>query len=116
MSNYVYKSQLRNCIESFVSQKRASGFPYQSSALILLRLDKLMLEKFPEESMLTREICNEWIHLKPGEHPNGLLRRITPVRQLGKYMNGLGYNAYIIPGHIPYRQISMKHISTQKLS
>lgn len=114
MIDYVYKSRLRNFIESFVSQKRAAGFPYQSSALILLHLDKLMLEKFPEESILTREICNEWIHLKPGEHPNGLLRRITPVRQLGKYMNGLGCNAYIIPGHIPYRQIKYEaHIYTE---
>ena len=101
MSDYIFNSWLGNIIEGFINQKRASGYPYQSSALILHHFDNLLSEKFPEDSMLTRKICMEWIHLKPGEHPNGLLRRITPVRQLGKYMKGIGYNAYVIPGHIP---------------
>lgn len=83
MSNFEFKSQIGKHIEDFISQKRASGYPYQASARILFHLDKLAFEEFPEESMLTQKICNAWIHLKPGEHPNGLLRRITPVRQLG---------------------------------
>lgn len=33
------------------------------------------------------------------------MRRITPVRQLGKYLKGLGYDVYVIPGHIPDKQI-----------
>ncbi|MBN1550932.1 tyrosine-type recombinase/integrase [bacterium] len=113
MSNFEYKSQLGKHIEEFISQKRASGYPYQTSARILFHLDKFALEEFPEESMLTQKICNAWIHIKPGEHPNGLLRRITPIRQLGKYMKGLGYNAYVIPGHIPDRQIKYEaHVYT----
>lgn len=114
MSDYIFKSHLGNIIESFLSQKRASGYPYQSSARILHHFDNLLVEKFPKESILTREICIEWIHLKPGEHPNGLLRRITPVRQLGKYMKGLGHDAYVIPGHIPNKQIKYEaHIYTE---
>jgi len=54
-----------------------------------------------------------WLNLKPYEHPNGLLRRITPIRQLGKYLQGLGYEAYIIPSHIPDKQIKYEaHIYT----
>ena len=114
MSDYIFNSRLGNIIEGFISQKRASGYPYQSSALILHHFDKLLSEKFPEDSMITRKICMEWIHLKPGEHPNGLLRRITPVRQLGKYMKGLGYDAYVIPGHIPNKQIKYEaHIYSE---
>jgi integrase len=114
MDNYQFKSLLGHDIEAFISQKRASGYPYQSPARILYRLDSFVYEKFPADSALTKEICIEWIRLKPGEHPNGLLRRITPVRQFGKYLNGFGHNAYIIPGHIPNRQIKYEaHIYTQ---
>lgn len=114
MNDYVYKSRIGKHIADFISQKRASGYPYLSSARILLQLDKLIFSGFPEETMLTRKICDAWIHLKPGEHPNGLSRRITPVRQLGKYLKGLGYNTYVIPGHIPDRQIKYEaHIYTE---
>jgi integrase/recombinase XerD len=44
---------------------------------------------------------------------NGLLRRITPVRQLAKYINSIGIEAYIIPAGIPRRQIRyVPHIFT----
>ena len=58
---------------------------------------------------------NEWLNFKSGEHPNGLLRRATPVRQLSKYMNGIGVQAYVLPGHIPNKQIKYEaHIYTEK--
>ncbi|MFA5384785.1 MAG: hypothetical protein WC364_09010 [Eubacteriales bacterium] len=113
MTDYTFKSLLGTCIKDFISQKRASGYPYQSSARILYHFDLLAAEKFPGESTITREMCSAWIHSKPGEHPNGLLRRVTPVRQLGKYMKGLGYDVYIIPGHIPDKQVKYEaHIYT----
>jgi len=115
MSSYTFKSRLGNLIENFIQQKQAVGYPYHSSARILYHLDGFITEKFPDASMLTKEICTAWIHLKPGEHPNGLLRRITPVRQLGKYLKGLGYDVYVIPGHIPDKQIKyVAHIYTEK--
>lgn len=113
MTDYVFKSLIGTCIKDFIDQKRALGYPYRSSARILHHLDMLAYEKFPGESMLTKEMCTAWLRLKPGEHPNGLLRRVTPVRQLGKYMKGLGYDSYVIPGHIPDRQIKYEaHIYT----
>jgi len=113
MHEYVFESPLGNCIENYIIQKRAAGFPYNSSARLLHHFDLLVSDMFPNESTLTKEICTAWLNCKPGEHPNGLQRRISPVRQLGKYMNGLGYNAYIIPGHIPNRQIKYEaHIYT----
>jgi integrase len=53
------------------------------------------------------------MQLKPNEHRNGLTRRITPVRQLSKYLRGLGHDAYIIPSHISAKQIKYEaHIYT----
>jgi len=115
MNPYIYKSYLGAQINNFIKQKQASGYPYYSSALILYRFDTFIAESFPETKNLTKEICTAWLHVKPDEHPNGLLRRVTPVRQLGKYLNGLGYDAYILPGHIPNKQIKYEaHIYTEK--
>ena len=110
---FVFKSTLGNYIKDFISQKQALGYPYQSSARILYRFDTLITEKFPGEQTLTKDMCDAWINLKPGEHPNGLLRRITPIRQLGKYMKGFNRETYVIPGHIPNKQIKYEaHIYT----
>jgi len=113
MTDYIFKSLIGDCINNFISQKRLSGYPYQASTRILLHFDLLAAEKFPNERTITKAMCDAWLQAKPGEHPNGLLRRITPVRQLSKYMKGLGYDAYIIPGHIHARQVKYEaHIYT----
>lgn len=113
MVNYEFNSLLGPFINSFIRQKQASGYPYESSARILHHFDLHAANKFSEETTITNEMCASWICLKPDEHPNGLLRRVTPVRQLGKYMNGLGCDAYVIPCHIPDKQIKYEaHIYT----
>jgi integrase len=114
MTDYVFKSGIGTYIHSFVEQKQACGYPYRSSSQILHRFDLMVTVEFPEAVTLTKEICNKWISIKQNEHPNGLLRRITPVRQLGKYMNGIGVKSYVIPGHIPNKQIKYEaHIFTE---
>lgn len=113
MTDERFKSRLGTSIKDFIHQKRALGYPYQSSARILLHFDLLVAEKFPDERTITKEMCTAWLRLKPGEHPNGLLRRVTPIRQLAKYMKGLGYDVYVVPGHIPNKQIKYEaHIFT----
>jgi len=113
MMDYKFNSQIGCFIDTFIKLKQALGYPYQSSALILYRFDRFVAENFTGETTITREIGTAWIQSKPGEHPNGLLRRITPIRQLGKYMKGLGNDAYVIPGHIPNKQVKYEaHIYT----
>jgi len=113
MIDHTFKSLLGDCIDSFISQKRILGYPYQESARILRHFDLLAAEKFPSERTITKEMCNAWLQAKPGEHPNSLLRRITPVRQLSKYMKGLGYDVYTIPNHIPAKRVKYEaHIYT----
>ena len=106
-------SKIGKYIQMFVDQKRALGYPYDSSERILHDLDQMIQDKFPNELTITSDVIEAWINLKSNENQNGLLRRITPVRQLGKFMNGIGISAYIVPGHIPERQIKYEaHIYT----
>ncbi len=102
-------------MEAFILQKRAAGYPYITSAKILGYLDTMITERFPENDILSKEICNAWIDKCSNLHQNTLLRRITPVRQFGKYLIGTGKQAYIIPGKIPHKQIHYDaHIFTEK--
>ena len=113
MTEYKFISRLGALIDDFIHLKRASGYPYESSARILHYFDVLAAEKFPNEPTVTKEMCAMWLNFKPGEHPNGLQKRITPIRQLSKYLKGLGYDAYVIPGRIPAKQIKYEaHIFT----
>lgn len=113
MKNLVFSCGFGLIIDDFICQKRASGYPYTSSARLLLRFDRLVADKYPNEYELTKEMCLEWIRLNPEEHSNSLLRRVTPVRQLGKYMKGLGHEAYVVPNHIPNKQLKYEpHIYT----
>ena len=55
-----------------------------------------------------------WAEKRPEEHVNTLHRRITPVRQLAKYMNRLGIEAYLIPSGIPGKSVRyVPHIYTE---
>jgi integrase/recombinase XerD len=56
-----------------------------------------------------------WAEKRQDEHVNWLIRRITPVRQLAKYMNRMGIEAYVIPPGIPGKMIRyVPHIFTDQ--
>ena len=114
MADPVFRSKLSNDLDAFITQKRAAGHPYDTSARVLGYLDDMIIEKYPESSVLTKEICNAWIKECSKLHQNTLLRRVTPVRQFGKYLVGTGKPAYIIPGGIPHKQVRYDaHIFTE---
>ena len=114
MPDPVFRSKLCADFEAFISQKRASGYPYNTSAKVLGYLDTMIAEDYPDSSTLSKEICDAWIRKCSALHQNTLLRRVTPVRQFAKYLVGTGKSAYIIPGGIPRKQIRYDaHIFTE---
>ena len=92
----VFHSKLCADFEAFISQKRASGYPYNTSAKVLGYLDTMIAEDYPDSSTLSKEICDAWIRKCSVLHQNTLLRRVTPVRQFAKYLVGTGKSAYIV--------------------
>lgn len=100
-------------IDGLIEQKRSLGYPYKTSARILKAFSIFCEKYYPEETALTREMVMHWAGKRQEEHVNYLMRRITPVRQLAKYMNRLGIDAYIVPPGIPGKQIRyVPHIFT----
>lgn len=114
MADPVFHSKLRAELEAFIIQKRAAGYPYITSAKVLGYFDAMIAEAFSGSDVLSKEICDAWIEECSKLHQNTLLRRVTPVRQFGKYLVGTGKPAYIIPGGIPHKQIHYDaHIFTE---
>jgi integrase/recombinase XerD len=102
-------------IEGLIELKKSIGYPYDSSAQILKTFSVFCMEHYPDETTLTQEIVMHWAEKRQDEHVNGLERRITPIRQLAKYINSIGIDAYIIPPGIPGKQIRyVPHIFTDQ--
>ena len=113
MRDESYESKLAKDIELFVAQKRACGYPYVESATILRRFDRMVAERFPDDTAVTKGACDAWLSLVEDEHPNELMRRVSPVRQLAKYVAASGRPSYIIPSGIPGKRLKYQaHIFT----
>ena len=112
-----YRSHFGPAIEAFVRRQRSVGRPYTTSQQKLAAFDRFCAEHHPDAHEITRDVAMQWAERRLGEHVNTLIRRITPVRQFAKYLNGLGQTAYVIPTGIPARgQRYVPHIyTTQEL-
>lgn len=109
-----YQSNLAKQIRTFVEQKRAVGHPYESSSRILKDFDAMLTESFPSAGHISKEIADAWIERKK-HHPRSLGHNVSAVRQLSKYLNGMGIHSYVIPQGIPSgREHFEPHIYTDK--
>ncbi len=109
----IFSSSFRVHLAAFLQQKQAVGFPYQHGTYILRAFDRFCAAEYPDEQTLTRPLALHWAERRPGEHVNTLMRRITPIRQFAKYLNGIGIAAYSLPAGLPGRQVRyVPHIYT----
>ncbi|NVN00535.1 tyrosine-type recombinase/integrase [Arthrobacter sp. SDTb3-6] len=96
-----FASGLAPHIQGLLEVKHALGLPYEESGRHLRKFDAMCARDFPRQGTLTREMAMAWVVGRPGEHVNGQIRRITPIRQLAKHMASMGAAAYVIPAGIP---------------
>jgi len=108
-----YSSAFAPYITGLIEQKWTLGYKYGCEPAILKRFDTFCLERHPDVAILSREVMMDWAAKRPGEHPATLQGRLTPVRELAKYMVRLGLEAYIIPkGLCPRIPRHIPHIYT----
>ena len=102
-------------IEGLIEQKRSLGYPYQRAAQILKTFAAFCRAHYPDETRLTQKLVMHWAEKRDSEQVTGLACRLSPVRELAKYMNRLGLEAYIIPPSIPGKPIRyVPHIFTDQ--
>jgi site-specific recombinase XerD len=85
-------------VQDFIYYKRACGLKYEDSAEYVLRQICHQLNKYPVDTpVLTQEMVFRVIEKRPKESYATQARRITYVRELAKYMDLKGCEAYIYP-------------------
>lgn len=100
MIKYLYSSNFSNDINSLIIQKQALGFVYEGSQRILKHFDELCRTKFPQETVLTRELCMTWAVRKDKESNSSFCNRMMPVRELARHILRQGRESYIIPTNL----------------
>jgi len=95
-----YLSSFKKYIEELIQEKQATGYLYEASAKKLKCFDSFCRKYYPNEKILTKKIAMYWAERRNNEKINNIHRRITPVRQLAKYINSIGIEAYVIPWSI----------------
>lgn len=115
MREYVYKSSLAEHLQGFIDYKRALGYKYDAEAYTISRFDKYWEESNVGSVEITREALAGWMARHPGEGVNSRSSRVSVIRQLTIYLNGMGISAYIpmdkyVKSHPVIHVLSMNEI------
>jgi len=115
VKNYIFCSMLANYLQGFIDYKRALGYKYNVEAYVLKRFDTYWRENIGDSTDITRESLLGWMERSPREGVTSRSSRISTIRQLTIYMNGIGKEAYIptnkyIKNHPVIHVLSMEEI------
>lgn len=110
-----YHSFFAPFIIDLIEQKRALGYKYESETNILRRFDVFCLDNYSNKKILDRDLMMAWAKKRIGEKEATTQNRITPVKELAKYMVRLGLEAFILPkGMMPRVERYVPHIYTKQ--
>jgi integrase len=95
--NYQRKSNFADVIIEFIAYKHAHGYLYETAEHRLNLFDRFCFELFSTESILSKEIGLCWAEKRQTEKISNQRGRIVVIRELAKYINSRGGNAFVIP-------------------
>lgn len=84
-------------IEEMITFKTSLGFARHSYEGFLDDFSRFCLRHYPQESSLTKDLVLSWSMKRPTETHSGFRRRLSALRELGKYLNAIGIDSYVIP-------------------
>jgi len=95
--SYKYSSVFASYISGLIATKRASGYTYKTAKYYLHDFDSYCSFNAKSEAF-SRDLIIGWAKAKDGEDPGTHRTRISPVRELGKYMQSHGVSdAFVLP-------------------
>ena len=91
-----YSSVFAPYIAGLVASRRAVGYKYETAVFYLHDFDRYCSQR-SECKSLSRELVLEWMSARDGESPRTQRTRISPIRELGKYMQSIGVADAFVP-------------------
>ena len=99
-----YKSNLREKIAAFLDLKLKQGFIYKNQSILLNELDGYLALNHPTATTITRDWALEWIApRREAEKPGTTNKRITILRELGKFISLTEPKCYVIENNVNVR-------------
>ena len=83
--------------EDFIQYKRSCGFKYEAEPKCLSLFCRFAEKQGVTSVKITRELAEKWIAPKENESTKSRAHRITCIRQFAKYLDSIGFEAYILP-------------------
>lgn len=94
----IFNSKLAPFIDGLIAQKQSLGYSFSYGVRVLRQFDAFCCERFPEEGTITQKMGLEWTIRLPNENKSiSTAKRMSPVRELAKFMLRKGIDAYMIP-------------------
>jgi integrase len=95
--NAEYSSSLAHYISAFIAMKRSGGVKYERAEYYLHDFDTYCCRHEHDRS-LSRELVLGWAKIRDKESPAVHALRLSPLRELGKYMQSVGISeAFVLP-------------------
>ena len=98
--NYEYTSKFSTIITNMFKFRESMGYNRNSYASELYNFDQFCSIKHPNTDILTKDLVMEWTMKRETESINMHKHRQIAIRQLGKYINFSGKEAYIVPADV----------------
>ena len=98
IKTYSYSGPLKTVCESFIREKRALGYLYNTEAKKLSEFSRFTLDFDLPENTLTKEVVRAWIARKPTDSERNQYARFSLISQFAKYMDRMGCAAYVPDG------------------
>lgn len=95
MDESVYHSVFKKEFQDLVELKRALGFKYNAESQAFRRLDTFFDKNNLLDKCITKELCDSWCSKKSYESVTNQSSRISTMRVFCRYLNDIGYQAYI---------------------
>lgn len=86
-------------IEEMLEFKVSLGYERKTYDGFLRDFSRFCRANYPLEDKLTMELVLAWGTRRPTESQSGFRRRLSPLREFGKYLNAIGIESYVLPAN-----------------
>lgn len=86
-------------IEEMINFKTSLGYEKRTYEGFLNDFSKFCSETYPKQEYLTEKLTLTWCIRRSTESQTGFRRRISALREFGKYLNAIGIESYILPSN-----------------
>jgi len=91
-----FESAFAERLAGFIEQKHALGYLYNDISSFKI-FDRMCAKQFPDEYMLTADICHALVTRRGNESAKTTARRMPFIREFARYLIRNGEQAYILP-------------------